>query len=273
MDRRTYLGALGTTGLTSIAGCLGETLGGGGNDGNANTVLSPPDGKRGSSEYDPLYPHYGEEFPSFSLQDPLAGETVTRDDFVGERSFLMTFIYTSCPDGACPTLLQYLRRVQQDAAERGYEDDVALLAVTFDPERDTAAALRSFGSQVGVDYEAENWHFLRPESYEAAKSLMQNTFGVPIEKTDGTPSQRGTANQTDSTNQTGSSTHEHNESNQTGSTGHDHGEYMFMHTSLVELVNDQGIVERAYPKANVQREGINAQVIVEDTRTVVGVDG
>lgn len=255
MDRRTYLGSLGIVGMTSIAGCLGITDNSDTGGKNSNTVLSPPDGKRGDPSYDPSYPSYGEEFPSFSIQDPLAGEAVSLEEFVGERAFLMTYIYTSCPDGACPMLLQYLRQVQEDAAKNGYADDVALLAMSFDPERDTADALQTFGGQIGVDYEAENFHFLRPESYETAKTLMRDTFGVPLEKTDEMPDGNGSTNQS-----------------QNESMDHDHGEYMFTHTSIVELVNDRGIVERAYPRANIQREAVNTNVVVEDTRTVVGVN-
>ncbi|SEV82238.1 SCO family protein [Natrinema salifodinae] len=256
MDRRTYLGSLGATGLASVAGCLGDTLGGsGGDDGDgdtdtddrvddSDTVLGFADERRG----DPSYPIHGEEFPSFSIQNPLAGESVSLDDFVGERSFLITYFFTSCPDGVCPMLLQHFNRVQKDAAESGYEDDIALLAVTFDPERDTPDALETYGAQQGIDYEADNWHFLRPENNDDALTLVNDTFGVPVKQV------------------------EDGEHADHDSSDHDHGEYTFTHSALVELVNDRGIVERAYPSAATQREAVNTEVIVEDTRTVVGVD-
>jgi len=38
MERRTYLGSLGTVGITSVAGCLGDLLGG---DSNPDTILEP----------------------------------------------------------------------------------------------------------------------------------------------------------------------------------------------------------------------------------------
>lgn len=276
MDRRTYLGSLGVAGLTSVAGCLGDALGGGGSGGNGNetsrmsndpeAVLAPPEGKRGSTQYDPSYPRYGEAFPSFSLPDPIAGTTVSLADFVDDRPFLMTYIYTSCPDGACPMLLQHLHRVQEDAAKKGYESDVAMLAVTFDPNRDTAEALRSFGTKLGIDYEATNWHFLRPKNNERARTLLTETFGNPIQRREELPSHNGstTGNESTSDNESGTT----NES-----TTHDHGAYAFTHFSLVHLVNERGVVERAYPKAATQRDAVNTEVILEDTRTVVGVDG
>jgi len=33
----------------------------------------------------------------------------------------------------------------------GYEDEVGLLAVTFDPDRDTADALRAYSTERGID--------------------------------------------------------------------------------------------------------------------------
>jgi len=56
------------------------------------------------------------------------------------------------------------------------------------------------------------------------------------------------------------------------SSGADGLEYTFTHSALVQIVNERGIVERAYPKASRQRDAVNTQVMVEDTRTVVGVD-
>ncbi|WP_254764827.1 SCO family protein [Natrinema marinum] len=255
MNRRTYLGSLGVAGLASAAGCLGDALGGNGSN-DTETVLDPPEYEQG----DPSYPIYGDEFPSFSIRDPLKEEAITLEHFVGERPFVMTHIYTSCPDGACPTLLQHLHRIQEDAAETGYTDDVGLVAMTFDPNRDTPEALRSFAAQMGIDYEAETWHFLRPETNEDAKSIMTDTFGLPLRRTEEMPN----ANTSTSESTNSSSGNE--------SMSHDHGEYMFTHFSLVTLVNDRGIVERAYPRAATQNERINTEVMVEDTRTVVGVD-
>jgi protein SCO1/2 len=256
MNRRSYLGSLGIAAAISGAGCLGQALGGGGTD--DGTVLDPPEQSRGDPDA-VSYPIHGQEFPAFSIRDPIAETTVSLEDFTGERTFLMTYFYASCPDGMCQQLLQHLRRVQEDAAEDGYEDDVGLLAVTFDPARDTAEALRSHGSRMGIEVGADNWHFLRPEDEAAAKSVVSDTFGVPFQRDEGS---------TDgSTNESAA-----NESAANESAGTDDG-YTFTHYSLVHLVNDEGIVERAYPNAATQREAVNTQVIVDETRTVVGVDG
>ncbi|MFP8952635.1 SCO family protein [Natrialbaceae archaeon A-arb3/5] len=250
MNRRTYLRAAGVAGVGGLAGCL-DTLGDegaeseGGNWGDGETILDPPDERRG----DPSHPIHGQEFPSFSLPDPLADETVSLDDFTDDRAFLMTYFFTACPDGACPALLLRLRRAQEDAAERGYEDDIGLLAMTFDPERDTPDVLEQYGHEQGVDFEANNWHFLRPESYDEGEQLLDETFGMQIERVEDTDD------------------HEF-EDDHGDHDDHDHGEYTFTHYNLIMLVNEHGVVERAYPNAVQDRPEVSIETIVDDTRTV-----
>ncbi|PGF17290.1 SCO family protein [Natrinema sp. CBA1119] len=255
MERRTYLGSLGTVGITSVAGCLGDLLGG---DSNPDTILEPPEEEAQHADYS--YYTYGEEFPSFSLTDPIAEETVSRDDFVGERPFVITYFYGSCPDGMCDALLQHLARIQEDAIESGYEDEVGLLAVTFDPDRDTADALRAYSTERGIDPDAGHWHYLRPEDNETAKTVLNETFGLPLRRDE-------ESSNNESTNETAAGNESGNESS-----GSDGLEYTFTHSALVQIVNERGIVERAYPRASRQRDAVNTRVMVEDTRTVVGVD-
>ncbi|WP_306058934.1 SCO family protein [Natronococcus wangiae] len=282
MERRTYLQALGAAGLGGIAGCLEDTLDIGG---DSQTVLDDPE-----TPGDPTHPVHGEEFPSFSLPDPISDETVSLEDFVGERAFLMTFFYTSCPDGACPSLLLRLRRVQEDAIERGYADDIGLLALTFDPDRDTPEILEEYGKEQGVDLEAGNWNFLRPENNEAAEKVVEEDIGMPIKRVedhdalghgdgDGNQTDEGTGQDdgdgTNGTREDGNETdHDHDE-NQTDE-GHDEGShdggdegYAFVHYNLIVLVNDRGIVERAYPRAIDPQNGVSVETIVEHSRTVV----
>lgn len=237
MDRRAYLGTAGITGLTSIAGCLGGTFGsdngngnsGNGGGGNSDTVLEPPE--RDLSEAS--HPSYGDELPTLNLPDPLAGETISTEQFEGERAVLMTFVYTNCPDGVCPALTLRLRRTQEVAAEEGFSDDIALLEMTFDPERDTESKLRAFANERGVDAEAENWHFLRPETYDSAKEIMTEDIRLPFKKTDAEE--------------------------------YDDLEYIFPHFALILLANERGIVERAYPKGS----SIDPSTVVDDVETVV----
>ncbi|MFC4541799.1 SCO family protein [Halosolutus amylolyticus] len=265
MERRTYLRSLGVAGLAGVAGCLDDGLAGIGS--NDETVLDPPEVNRG----DPSHPIHGEEFPSFSIPDPITGEMVSRDDFVGETPFVMTYFYSSCPDGACPALLLRLRRIQEDAAERGYEDDVGLLAVTFDPERDTGETLEQYAVEQGVDLDAGNWHFLRPEGEDEARAVIYEDFGMRYERVDDMDELEDGSHDANDGDADGNESEQGSHGNETGSDHdeHDHGEYMFTHYNLITLVNEDGIVERAYPNAIADREDVSIETIVEDTRTVV----
>ncbi|ADJ14179.1 SCO family protein [Halalkalicoccus jeotgali] len=230
MDRRTYLGAAAGTVGTLAAGCLGR--------GAQETSLGEPEDQGADSE-DLPYPAYGEEFPESTLPDALSGEEVSTADFEDDRVVVMTFIYTHCPDGVCPALTQVLRHAQADAVEKEYTGDVAFLATTFDPERDTADVLREFGDEQGVDYEAGGWHFLRPESEERAREVVTDTYGVEYERID--PSEM-----------------------QGDHSGHDMGEYGFDHYPITYLVNREGYVERAYTGVP------GTSRVVEDLGTVTG---
>lgn len=236
MERRTYLRSLGTVGVggaLATAGCLGTIRG---SDGGGRTVLDPPSENRG----DPSHPTHGDDFPSFSVPDPLTGETVTAEGFEGERSILMTFFFTSCPDGVCPALVQRLLQAQIDAADNGYGDEIAFLALTFDPDVDTADRLETYADDFGIDLDAGNWHFLRPENNEAAKQLVDEEFGMPIERV---PVEEAEGNHS----------------------SHDNHEYTFTHFALILLGNEDGVVERAYPRATQ----VGSETILEDVETVV----
>lgn len=248
MDRRRYLGALGTTGLAAVAGCL-DALGD-----DSRTALDPPDQPRG----DPIHPTHGDAFPEFSLRDPLADVEVSSADLEGDRTYLLTFIYTSCTE-ACGTLVRLLQLVQEDAAERDYDDDVALLAMTFDPETDDAAALREYAGLFDVDLEAGNFHFLRPESNERALELVNERFGVPAEFGDSGHDEEDDSGEDD---QSHADDDHHDEED------HDHHDSA-LHYYMLFVVNESGIVERSYPNVVDNREETRPKAIIEDVRTVV----
>ena len=207
MDRRHYLRSLAVPAVVGSTGCLGEI----GIGGAPGTVLDPPELDLSEASH----PSYGDELPAVTLPDPIAGEPVSTEALSGDRTILLTFFYTNCPDGVCPALILRLRRAQAVAAQEGYGEQAAFLPITFDPERDTEPVLREYAGQQGVDLGAGNWHFLRPETYERGKQLIESKFGLAVQKAEA-PDYSSLA-------------------------------YRFPHYGLILLVNDRGIVERAYP--------------------------
>jgi protein SCO1/2 len=201
MQRRAYLRSAGVAVPVAAAGCLGAL------DGNPDVVLPEPD--RPFDSEDVAYPAWGERAPDVTIPAPLDGGSFELR--AGSRPYLSTFFYSHC-NSVCPVLVSRMRAVQRRALEDGYCGDVAFLPVTFDPERDDADQLSAWADQLNVDADAPCWHFLRPQSRERARDVVEGEFGVAFERTE----------------------------------PEDGDGYMFTHTALTLLVNADGYVERAY---------------------------
>lgn len=80
----------------------------------------------------------------FSLRDP-DGKTRTLAEFKG-KVVVVFFGYTHCPD-ACPTTLAEIRTALRTLGAAG--EQVQVVLVTVDPERDTPAALRQYTGAFG----------------------------------------------------------------------------------------------------------------------------
>lgn len=133
----------------------------------------------------------------------------------------------------CPALLLRLRRAQEVAAENGYSNDVTFLAMTFDPERDTEDVLRTYADEQGIDLDAGNWHFLRPEQYKTGHEIVTEKFGLPLEKREAEE--------------------------------YENLDYMFPRFAYIFLVNERGLIERVYPNGATSE----TSQVVEDFETVV----
>ena len=220
MRRRAFFATVAAT--VGLAGCLGDESG---------TTLGEPEQERGS----PSHATHGEELPDFEVPDPLNDEMVSRDDLADDGPFVLTFIYTSCTD-RCGEIMRLLELIQSDAIDEGWDGDVSLAAMTFDPETDDADTLRSYGNGYGLDIDHERFRFLRPESGEEAIDLVDDHFSVPAEHGD------------------------HHDD-------HQHDEGAHVHYYMLFLVNGDGIVERSYPGPILFDRSPND--LIDDVRTVV----
>ena len=81
----------------------------------------------------------GRPTPEFSLTDQ-DGRAVSMADLRG-RVTVLTFLYTTCPD-TCPLIAGKLGQAHDRLGQRAR--DVAFLAISVDPERDTAARARQY---------------------------------------------------------------------------------------------------------------------------------
>lgn len=105
--------------------------------------------------------------PDFSLIER-SGRRVTRADFEG-KIWVANFIFTNCTE-TCPLQSAQMARLQADLPDR---DDLRLISITIDPERDTPAVLSEYAKRYGAD--PHRWLFLTGEK-EAVLVLAQQGF-------------------------------------------------------------------------------------------------
>lgn len=106
--------------------------------------------------------------PGFALVDQ-AGQRLTTEDLRG-RIVLYNFTYTGCilP---CPQTSAVMRAVQDrlPLLETGGLP-VELVTISFDPDHDTAAQLRTYAARWGADF--DRWHFVT-----GAPTLLKYVIG------------------------------------------------------------------------------------------------
>ncbi len=176
MDRRAYLGALGTGGTLALAGCVTGLF----EDQPEDVILSPADDQRAESSNLP-YPAYGEPLPSFELVDPLSDTAIDTDQL--DTTAILTTFFAACP-AECGVLIRRLAEVQSMTTQNGLTDAVDFFAITFDPERDDADMLRENAQMNSVDLEAGNWYYLRPGDDEEASEIVEAQLGLEYERVD-----------------------------------------------------------------------------------------
>ncbi len=103
----------------------------------------------------------GESIPEFELTDQF-GRVATSADYRG-RVTLLTFLYTNCPD-VCPIVTGQLRAVRE--ALDAEAADIAVVAVSVDPERDTVEAAREYSERWRM---SEQWEYLVGSREELAE--------------------------------------------------------------------------------------------------------
>ncbi len=86
-------------------------------------------------DVDNMYPKL-----EFQMTDARTGKAVSASDYLGKVVALF-FGYTFCPE-ICPTTLLTLSSVMEQ--QKDLQDDIAVLFVSVDPDRDTPDALKQY---------------------------------------------------------------------------------------------------------------------------------
>jgi protein SCO1/2 len=112
----------------------------------------------------------------------LAGRRHALREFTRERITLLGLIYTTCadPDG-CPRAARVFDTLRPALRQRReLRDRVRLVTLSFDPERDTPAAMRGYaGHRARPDPGGVPWHFLTTRSAPAVAPILEG-FGQDV---------------------------------------------------------------------------------------------
>jgi protein SCO1 len=100
--------------------------------------------------------------PSIRLLDA-AGQTLDLRDVTkgGRKLVLLDFFFTRC-ESVCLALGSQFQRLQSEIVQRGLQDRIALLSISFDAAHDTPAALTAYAQRMHAD--PAIWHFVAPAS-------------------------------------------------------------------------------------------------------------
>jgi len=139
-------------------------------------------------------PQAGDAVPDFKLLNE-QGRMIHLGQFKG-RVLLLTFIYTRCPlADYCPRMNKNFAVIDQALASNAkLYGETHLLSVSFDPEFDTPAILKSYGGiyTAGLKDAFAHWDFAAPPEKEL--TAMEQFFDVGV-----TPGDGGTLNHSLST--------------------------------------------------------------------------
>jgi len=146
-------------------------------------------------------------------------------DVIKDKTTVIGFIYTNCPD-ICPMTTHNMYLTQQKLNKNSI-DNVLFVSVSFDPERDFPSVLKKFGEIRDIDF--NNWVFLRGDKKNTESILRR--FDITALKTD--------------------------------TTYFDDGEltYSVMHTDRISLIDNQSRLKKNYRGSKVNLEELYNDII------------
>ena len=140
---------------------------------------------QGQPDYRPLIQYHvlnpGDVVPDFKFLNQ-SGKHISIGDFKG-KVLLVTFVYTRCPlPDFCPRMSQNFAKIDKAlAADPALYAKTHLLTVSFDPDYDTPAVLRSYGGAYTGQYTKEkfaHWDFAAPS--KADQKSVDEFFDVGV---------------------------------------------------------------------------------------------
>ncbi len=148
--------------------------------GNAPLAVADGGAPPASSGFELL--KMGAPIPDVAFVDQ-DGNHVNLSSFRGE-AVIITFIYTSCPmPNFCPLMDKNFQKMQAKLKENGNILRARLLSVSFDPEVDTPAVMKTHADSLGADKRL--WSFVTGD--RDAIDKFASGFGVSISRATNDP--------------------------------------------------------------------------------------
>lgn len=118
------------------------------------------------------------------------GRTQRLSDLTEGRITLVSFVYLMCADtDGCPFAISTLFSIHDASAGiPGLREDVQLMTISFDPQRDTVEAIESFAYPIAIDPEADrklDWHVLTTAGQEQLAPILEGYGQVVDRSADG----------------------------------------------------------------------------------------
>ena len=132
-------------------------------------------------QFDPPAPgsyvlHRIKAAPDGEVLDRL-GNATTLSEITRGKISLVSFVYLNCGDiNGCPLAMATLFDIHDTSIKLpGLRDEVQLITISFDPERDTVEAIDAFAYPITSDASASQkleWHVLTTTGQEALKPIL-----------------------------------------------------------------------------------------------------
>lgn len=118
--------------------------------------------------------HYvnAKSFPNLILEDQQGGQFFWADFFKGKPT-LLAFFYTRCMNPRkCTLTIQKLASIQNKLKEHKISDEIKVVAITYDPDHDTAGALYTYGLARKFSFDEQNKMFRVPYEFDLIVSAF-----------------------------------------------------------------------------------------------------
>lgn len=145
------------------------------------SIVSAPNPDKPAPPVNENFAQIGQQVPDFSLTNQ-DGKRISLKDFRG-KALAITFIYSRCPlPDFCIKMSTNFSDLANQLHDSELKDKIRLLSVSFDPQTDTPAKLKEYGTgYLGKDSKADFTIWQLATSSEKEVKDMADFFGLRYE--------------------------------------------------------------------------------------------